>query len=72
VSDACLLPFRELPDACLLLFEIEATNGMSRASINKLLEISITEEYKRDVISKSRMRTLAGLVDLEACNHGRW
>jgi hypothetical protein len=39
-------PFRESPD----LFEIEATNGMPRASIDKLPEISITEEYRRDAV----------------------
>ncbi|KAL6873931.1 hypothetical protein ACP4OV_014013 [Aristida adscensionis] len=39
-------PFRESPD----LFEIEGTNGMPRASIDKLPEISITEEYKRDAV----------------------
>lgn len=39
-------PFRESPD----LFEVEATNGMPRASIDKLPESWITEEYKRDAV----------------------
>ncbi|OEL32056.1 NEP1-interacting protein 1 [Dichanthelium oligosanthes] len=39
-------PFRESPD----LFEVEATNGMPRASIDKLPESWITEEYKRDTV----------------------
>jgi hypothetical protein len=39
-------PFRESPD----LFEVEATNGMPRASIDKLPEISITEAYKKDAV----------------------
>lgn len=39
-------PFRESPD----LFEVEATNGMPRASIDKLPKIRITEEYKRDAV----------------------
>ncbi|KAG8093703.1 hypothetical protein GUJ93_ZPchr0012g20548 [Zizania palustris] len=38
--------FRESPD----LFEIEGTNGMPRASIDKLPEVRITEEYKRNAI----------------------
>jgi hypothetical protein len=39
-------PFRESPD----LFEVEATNGMPRASIDKLPESWITEEYRRDAV----------------------
>jgi hypothetical protein len=39
-------PFRESPD----LFEVEGTNGMPRASIDKLPEITITEEYRRDAV----------------------
>ncbi|KAL5200228.1 hypothetical protein ABZP36_021431 [Zizania latifolia] len=39
-------PFRESPD----LFEIEGTNGMPRASIDKLPEVRITDEYKRNAI----------------------
>lgn len=42
-------PFRESPD----LFEIEGTNGMPRASIDKLPEVRITEEYKRNAIGDS-------------------
>jgi len=39
-------PFRESPD----LFEVEVTNGMPRASIDKLPESWITEEYRRDAV----------------------
>ena len=38
--------FREAPD----LFEIEGTNGMPRASIEKLPEGTITEEYNRNAV----------------------
>ncbi|VAI81387.1 unnamed protein product [Triticum turgidum subsp. durum] len=38
--------FREAPD----LFEIEGTNGMPRASIDKLPEGIITEEYNRNAV----------------------
>ncbi|VAI93616.1 unnamed protein product [Triticum turgidum subsp. durum] len=38
--------FREAPD----LFEIEGTNGMPRASIEKLPEGTITKEYNRNAV----------------------
>ncbi|PNT75317.1 hypothetical protein BRADI_1g30190v3 [Brachypodium distachyon] len=38
--------FRDAPD----LFEIEGTNGMPRASIDKLPEVRITEEYNRNAV----------------------
>jgi hypothetical protein len=38
--------FREAPD----LFEIEGTNGMPRASIDKLPENRITEEYNQNAV----------------------
>ncbi|KAM3213831.1 hypothetical protein ACQJBY_066326 [Aegilops geniculata] len=40
------LQFREAPD----LFEIEVTNGMPRACIDKLPEIRITEEYNQNAV----------------------
>ncbi|KAM0914952.1 hypothetical protein ACQ4PT_011171 [Festuca glaucescens] len=41
---ACM--FREAPD----LFEIEGTNGMPKASIHKLPENKITEEYNQNAV----------------------